>query len=117
MERVHRSQMAGWRCAALIVVAACTTARLPYPPSATNVESRADWSSLPGSMSSLTRAELLAADVLSAEQAVQRLRPRFLLGQIRRPLAGPVEIAVYLDGLYAGDTSVLSLLPVDVVES
>ena len=53
---------------------------------------------------------------MSAHAAVARLRPEFLIGSNRiQPATGPRQIAVYLNGTYAGDVSTLETIPIDAI--
>jgi len=66
------------------------------------------------------RAEISTAELQRAGSepfllaAIQRTRPDFLQTRID-PRGGPASIAVYIDGSYAGDLSVLESLPIAAV--
>jgi hypothetical protein len=63
----------------------------------------------------LTRADLASTNEWSTMDAVRRLRPDFLRGSARGPLTGPPQVAVYLNGAYDGDVSVLNSIPLAVI--
>ena len=63
----------------------------------------------------LTAADLASTHAWSTPEAIRRLRPEFLLGSSRAPTSGHPQIAVYLNGAYAGDESTLGSIPLDVV--
>jgi hypothetical protein len=59
----------------------------------------------------LTSAQLASTDAWWTGDAVSRLRPDFLRGSSREPRTGRPEIALYLNGLRAGDASMLNSIP------
>jgi hypothetical protein len=65
----------------------------------------------------LDRRDFAALDVSNAAQVVGRLRPEFLRGSGRRPPASVPEIGVYVNDVYNGDPSTLSMIPVDAINS
>lgn len=62
-----------------------------------------------GSREVLTGAEIQAASVSNAYEAVRRLRPNFIFGRYKRPV-------VYLDNLRYGGVSSLNTIDASIVE-
>lgn len=62
-----------------------------------------------GSKEMLTGAEIKAANVSNAYEAVRRLRPNFLFGRTKRPI-------IYLDNLKYGEVSSLNNIDANSVE-
>ena len=65
----------------------------------------------------LERRDFVALDVSNAAEVIGRLRPEFLRGSGRRPPIGLPEIGVYVNDVYGGDASSLSMIPVDAINS
>jgi hypothetical protein len=65
----------------------------------------------------LTAAEIVAARVTDAYQAVSQLRPEFLKRRsaVAVPAFTPVSVAVYLDDQPFGNTESLHMIPLDRV--
>jgi len=63
------------------------------------------------SRSILTRWDLAATNAATTIEAIEQLRPEFLLGHARPPSLGREEITVYLNDTFAGDISLLNTIP------
>ena len=98
-------------CLALVVSACATTGNLERTARA-GTGAR----SAPRDLQVLTAAEIAASSDMLTLDAVRHLRPQFLRGSSRAlTLSNRLEIAVYVDGVYAGDVSLLNTVPLSEV--
>lgn len=67
------------------------------------------------SRSILTRGELAATNAETTLEAIERLRPEFLLGHARPPGLAWAPITVYLNDRYEGDVSLLNTIPLSAI--
>ena len=68
----------------------------------------------PGSVhsrSTLTRWDLAATNAATTIEAIEQLRPEFLLGRVRTPALDREQITVYLNDTFQGDISLLNTIP------
>lgn len=72
--------------------------------------SEGDWKRRVGG-AALSASELASTNAQWTIDAVRRLRPDFLRGSGRGPQVGRPEIALYLNGSYSGDISLLNTIP------
>src|SRR5581483_7140546 len=63
----------------------------------------------------LTPAQLDGPNIMSTTDAIMRFHPEFLRGSGRVPQANRSQVGVYLDEHFAGDTSVLNTIPLNVI--
>ena len=98
-------------CLALVVSACATTGSYERT---TRAGTRAR--SAPRDLQVLTAAEIAASSDMLTLDAVRHLRPHFLRGSTRGlTVSSRPEIAVYIDGVYAGDVSLLNTVPLSEV--
>jgi hypothetical protein len=67
------------------------------------------------SRSTLTRMDLAATNAETTIEAIERLRPEFLLGHARPPALGRAQIALYVNDTYEGDISLLNTIPLSEI--
>jgi len=67
------------------------------------------------SRSILTRADLASTNASTTLEAIERLRPEFLLGHARPPALGRAQIVVYVNDRYEGDLSLLNTIPLSEI--
>ena len=67
------------------------------------------------SRSILTRTDLAATNAATTLEAIERLRPEFLLGHARPPALGRAQIVVYVNDRYEGDLSLLNMIPLSEI--
>ena len=96
----------------LIVGCAPLTSR--SEPSAMQLADRATGLEARSPSDVLTAEEIASTGVDDLSVVIRRLRPRFLRSASAR-LAEPPEIAVYINGTFAGDASTLATVPATAV--
>lgn len=63
------------------------------------------------SRSTLTRGDLATTSASTTIEAIEQLRPEFLLGRERTPTLDRERITVYLNDTFQGDISLLNTIP------
>ncbi|AHG89732.1 hypothetical protein J421_2195 [Gemmatirosa kalamazoonensis] len=98
-------------CLALVATACATTSGYERTSSAGTRARRA-----PLDFEVLTASEIATSSDMLTLDAVRHLRPHFLHGSTRAlGFSSRPEIAVYVDGVYAGDVSLLNTVPLSEV--